>query len=262
MNDSEVFSPSHVQRAESDRSPLPAPGMPASDGQNNEFNKDELLGAIDIVHAFTALRHELKLQVRDGRELREATIQGLTRVEQSMQSLSRAQTAIATQPQNSDHSSRRLAESIVEIEESLQRAVHAIDLAASKPHSPIAPQAVAIIRRQYESLPAVVRWFAGSYLKRTCVEIETALNSFNSHDAWTPATDGICLLLVRVHRLMSQNDLCRIDVAGLQFDSESMNAIELVQLGLCPSGYVAEQLRPAYLWRNAVLKTAEVRVEK
>ncbi|MEZ6074200.1 MAG: hypothetical protein R3C56_00565 [Pirellulaceae bacterium] len=40
------------------------------------------LGAIDIVEAFTSLRHELKLQVRSGRDLQQALDGRLQQIEQ------------------------------------------------------------------------------------------------------------------------------------------------------------------------------------
>ncbi len=222
---------------------------------------ESLLGVVDIVQAFTALRHELKLQVRDGRELREATVDGLTRLEQAIGGLSRT-LASRSPPAEGDAAARRLAQSIAEIEESLQRAVIALNQAVQAERSPLAPPVVAVIRHCHDSLRRPTRWLLGSWLLRTCDEVEKTFRCIDPPDSWQPAAEGISLLLARVHRLMAQGEIRRLDVDGLAFDPEHMNAIELVQWGRCPGGHVAEQLRPAYLWREAVLRPAEVRVEK
>jgi len=244
-----------------DRSDASQPIATQTEANVTEESGAALLGAVDIVQAFTALRHELKLQVRAGRDLQEATVSGFERVEQAVLGLSRSLASPAVSSEG-DASARRMAESITEIEEALQRAVVAMQQAGAVERAPLAPPVIAVLQRRYAAWPKWKRWLSGSWLQETCDEIEQTLRSVDRQEHWLSATEGTELLLARVHRLMAQCELQRVDVAGLPFDSESMNAIELVQTAQCPSGHVAEQLRPAYLWRQAVLKTAEVRVQR
>lgn len=96
-----------------------------------------LLGATDIVEAFTALRHELKLQVRAGRELAGGLGQAVaTAVESPLaavtQRLDEMQAAIETagrspvrggvEAGDGDAAMRALATAVAETEESLARA--------------------------------------------------------------------------------------------------------------------------------------------
>ena len=73
---------------------------------------------------------------------------------------------------------------------------------------------------------------------------------------------GFELLLARVRRQMQQCEIERVDVLRQIFDAETMNAIDVIDVPAVPSSHVAEQLRPAYLWRGNLLRCAEVRLAK
>lgn len=113
-----------------------------SGGPTDREPMDEsgLIGAADIVAAFTALRHELKLQVRAGRDLA-AGLEGLVdagldrRLEDVAERLSHMETVVhaaaASTPARpvaagSTDAIRPLATALAEVEESLERAVAAI----------------------------------------------------------------------------------------------------------------------------------------
>ena len=103
-------------------------------------NESNLVGAADIVAEFTALRHELKLQVRAGRDLTaglEGLVDGcldrrlgivaerLSRLETALQSVV-AGTPARLAAAGSTEAIRPLAMALSEVEESLERAVIAI----------------------------------------------------------------------------------------------------------------------------------------
>ena len=106
-------------------------------------NESNLVGAADIVAEFTALRHELKLQVRAGRDLTaglEGLVDGcldrrlgivaerLSRLETALQSVV-AGTPARLAAAGSTEAIRPLAMALSEVEESLERAVIAIAIA-------------------------------------------------------------------------------------------------------------------------------------
>jgi hypothetical protein len=103
-------------------------------------DESNLVGAADIVAEFTALRHELKLQVRAGRDLTaglEGLVDGcldrrlgivaerLSRLETALQSVV-AGTPARLAAAGSTEAIRPLAMALSEVEESLERAVIAI----------------------------------------------------------------------------------------------------------------------------------------
>lgn len=214
---------------------------------------DALLGALDIVEAFTSLRHELKLQVRGGRELQESMLENFQRLEQKLSAVP----ATANAGNNSD--SRKMAEAIAEIEESLNRAIESIIQNAMA--VPTATNVLGRFDEMVATAPWVARKFASSWLQELRAAVAHSIAEAKSLDKTKDATfRGLELLLARVHRLMQQFEIERENVLHKQFDSELMNAVDLIPDPQVPSGFVAEQLRPLYRWHGAVLRCAEVRV--
>ena len=157
----------------------------------------ELLGAVDIVEAFTTLRHELKLQVRGGRELQQSLNDTLQRLEQRI-------TSLPTNPSASNTSeSRKMAEAIAEIEESLQRAIESI---VQEPES--ARSDVNVLNR-YDAMvskaPWIAKTFAGKWLEDLRAGNAHSIATARRADS-TPNIPhrGLDLLPARVHRLMNQ----------------------------------------------------------
>ena len=68
------------------------------------------------------------------------------------------------------------------------------------------------------------------------------------------------MLHERVSRLVRDAGVERIDVTGKPFDGRLMNAVDSVSSDDYPGGHVVLQLSPAYRWRNAIIRYAEVNV--
>lgn len=213
----------------------------------------EFLGAVDIVEAFTTLRHELKLQVRGGRELQQSLNDTLHRLEQRITSLPTNTSASNTSE------SRKMAEAIAEIEESLQRAIESI-----VQESESARADVNVLNR-YDAMVSKAPWiakaFAGKWLEDLRAGIAHSIATARRADSTKNVTHrGLELLLARVHRLMKQCEIERVDVLNKPFDAESMNAIDMIVDPQVPSAHVAQQIRPLYRWRSSTLRCAEVRI--
>ena len=213
----------------------------------------ELLGAMDIVEAFTALRHELKLQVRGGRELQQSLLDSVQRLEQK----------VATPPvavvATSAPESRRMAEAIADIEESLQRAIESI---VKKPAA-ARTEFHLLIRfdEMVSKAPWIAKTFAGKWLEDLRATLAHSITLGIPSDAAQDSTHrGLELLLARVHRLMKQCEIERVCVLHQAFDAETMNAVDMIVDPTVPSTHVAQQLRPLYRWRNTTLRCAEVRI--
>ena len=213
----------------------------------------ELLGAMDIVEAFTALRHELKLQVRGGRELQQSLLDSVQRLEQKVSAQPVA--VVAT----SAPESRRMAEAIADIEESLQRAIESI---VKKPAA-ARTEFHLLIRfdEMVSKAPWIAKVFAGKWLEDLRATLAHSITLGIPSDAAQDSTHrGLELLLARVHRLMKQCEIERVCVLHQAFDAETMNAVDMIVDPTVPSTHVAQQLRPLYRWRNTTLRCAEVRI--
>ncbi len=226
--------------------------MIESQAERNETSC-ELLGAVDIVEAFTTLRHELKLQVRGGRELQQSLQDSLLRLEQRITSQSAAQSEVGTSE------GRKMAEAIADIEESLQRAIESIV------PKPVNARSEGVVLKRYDQLvskaPWIARAFAGRWLEELRAGIAQSIEAEKKSESTSdPSHRGLELLLARVHRLMKQFEIERVNVLYKAFDAETMNAIDMVVAPDVASAHVAQQLRPLYLWRNITLRCAEVRI--
>ncbi len=216
----------------------------------NMNQASELLGAVDIVEAFTALRHEIKLQVRGGRELQQSLQESLQRLEQKLTA------PIGTTPSSER---RKMAEAIADIEESLQRAIESIvpKTVVAREEDNVFQQCDAILSQA----PWIARAFAGRWMaKLRSTLVDSMAESKPAAAVQDASYKGLELLLARVHRLMKQFEIERVNVLHQAFDAETMNAVDMIHAPSVPSAHVAQQLRPLYLWRNATLRCAEVRI--
>ncbi len=216
------------------------------------------LGAMDIVESFTALRHELKLQVRGGRELQQTLLDSLQRIEQRI-ALAQTATAVST-----DDTGRDLAEALAEMDDSLQR-VH--DALAKQPVRQPERSAPTHSAEKFDLLVRQAPWWLQRFAANWLQSVREFMSQSISQQATTDdllqtAQQGVELLHARAQRLMQQCDLERIDVAGLPFDAELMHAVDSIHAPGTPSTHVAEQIRPAYRWHGKLLRYADVRIAK
>jgi molecular chaperone GrpE len=228
----------------------------AAGGTSRQGAENELLGAVHIVEAFTALRHELKLQVRSGRELQQSWVDSVKLLEQRLATLQPLQVS-----GGSAESERELAEALAEVEESLQRAVETIarqDQAAATESELLKDFDAAVA-----AAPWLARQFAGGLLRDLRARIMQSGDQQRSSQAQAQTIrQGLELLLARVHRLMRQCQMERVDVLQQPFNADWMHAVDVIEAGTVPASHVAEQLRPAYRWRGKILRCAQVRIAR
>lgn len=233
----------------------------ASAGNNAAPNEEiPQFGAVDIVEAFTALRHEWRMQSKESRALAEQ-IHGaathLLSVESTLQSLESKLRAGVSEPRpQTSAEAKPLAIILVETDHHLSRAATAIAHWEESRKRREADDAKAF-EHSIAAMSRLARWFARPLLA-LLAERRSVQQSAGEH----PAIEGLNMLLARLRRLMREQGLDRIDTEGLPFDANTMNAIGTVETADCPSGHVAEQFSPAYLWKGQLLRFAEVRTAK
>jgi len=243
--------------------PIPENLSTFANTEANMNQASELLGAVDIVEAFTVLRHEIKLQVRGGRELQQSLQDSFQRLEQKLTAtpVGAAPPVGAALPVGAAQSSesRKMAEAIADIEESLQRAIESI-----VPKIVVAREEDHVLQR-CDAILSKAPWIAKVFARRWIAQLRSVVvESMEASNPAAPVQDashkGLELLLARVHRLMKQFEIERVNVLHQAFDAETMNAVDMIYAPSVPSAHVAQQLRPLYLWRNATLRCAEVRI--
>ena len=238
---------------------------PAADDSNDRLvdSPDDLddlddipeFGLVDVIEAFTAMRHEWRGQTREGRELAAAVAASTTQI-QHLENRLAAQLAVAT----SDEITRNLVNLIVDIDAHLSRAVDACVKYDKTYHRQHADSSAAI-QKAFEQRNFLSRWFCRPLLRRA-LEILKADAALNKQPQSNPSIEGLLLVVSRLRRMMAERNIKRLDFVGKPFDAETMNAVSVVESTQYPAGHVVEELSPAYLWRNQLLRFADVRVSK
>lgn len=204
-------------------------------------------GILDVVEAFTAMRHEYRGQTKEGRELAQQLLASTGEIRQLEV---RLKDLVACHSTNEAHKFVRL---ITELDTQLTRAVDAtIRTEATRRRQQMNQQTA--LQKAADSLSPVARWFARPLIQ----QIEPA-NEFLA-DETSSVAEGFSLLLARLRQMLKENEIERLDTLGLAFDGEVMNSIGTVESGDVPAGHVAQQLSPGYRWQGNLLRFADVRI--
>jgi molecular chaperone GrpE len=224
---------------------------PSPSGDHAPEEEIPQFGAVDIVEAFTAMRHEWRGQTKESRALAEQIQQAVAGL-QALEANRLA--AVADKRSQAPPEARQLVLLVVETDHQLSRAVAAIAHweANQRQREAAAAQEV---DRQIAALSSLARWFA-----RPIVALLAGQRSVQSPMSMHPALEGLNMVLTRLRRMMHEQGIERLDVQGQPFDAETMHAIGTVASTDCPPGSVAEQLSPAYRWQGQLLRFADVRV--
>lgn len=228
-----------------------------------EVEAEPQFGLVDVIEAFTAMRQEWRTQSRETRELSQSLETTTTVIADLEKRLFAAAGKIqeAATEATSDDASRRLAETIAEMDLHVVRAIRAVTRSSNTTSSFDASTLHSDLARDMQSLGAIGRWFARPLLRKFESTIKHWSNAQAAARRDDPVFLGLEMLVDRVERLMTDQHISRIETVGLLFDGETMNALEAIDAGQ-PNGTVVEQLSPAYVWRGRVLKYAQVRISK
>jgi|GEM_PF-2320561 hypothetical protein len=210
-------------------------------------------GLIDLIDAFTALRHEYRSQVKESRQLLEmfqqlsGILEGITKSTK----LEARPAGAATEHVAGD--ALRWIKLLIEFDIQWTRAIEVVSRqedAAQKE-----TQQMRLITQQViASLTPWQRWWASPLSAKLLDRVQTL------EPTKTGYAEGLLILLSRLRNTLSELRVERIETLGTQFDGELMRSIGTMTNSQYPAGYVAEQFSPAYRWGGVVVKFADVRV--
>ncbi len=108
---------------------------------------------------------------------------------------------------------------------------------------------------------------------RDCLEIG-AINAKNHNASWfsrlfrrqvafiDSLSEGQAMTLRRVDRMLSQYEVQTLMTLEQPFDPQYMRAVAIEERADLPDGVVVTETRKGFVWKNEVLRTAEVTVNK
>ena len=206
-------------------------------------------GLLNVVEAFTAMRHEWRTQAKQNRELAQsmqASMDLLARIESTLdQKLSAA---------TSDGDLRKFISLVIDLDLSLTRAVEATSESVIETEK---AERVLNVRRLYEQSGFFSRMFS----RKIYQQIVDAIQN-ESRGEPNSTIEGVRLVHNRLRRMMSEQNLIRVETIGSAFDGETMKAISAIESDNAESGVVVQEIAPAYLYNGQIVRVAEVRVAK
>ncbi len=213
------------------------------------------VGLLQLMEAFTALRHELKLQTKSNRAMEESlqtALSGLDRAAghlRSVQSREESLVADAALP---------LVLALIELDEGLERGERAFLLLEQQHMPDVTRELDDALELAFAQRSAWQRWRARrwhAFVRATCRQHLTDLNP----RLLTPLREGYEMIRTRLKRLLAQQRIERFPSVGLRVDPARMTVIELVDQPDLPPETVVEELRAGYGWRDRIVRFAEVR---
>lgn len=230
----------------------------ASDEADGAAAEWPATGLLQVVEALTAMRHELKLQTRSGRSLEES----LQAARQSLDAAMRQfQSVQAKEAESARRAAQPLVEALAGLDESLWRGTRALEI-SHRQLTEKAPQRLRqILDDEYRRLSWWRQWSIRVWHSQLRDQIAAATASV-AEEEFSQIMEGYRLIQDRVRQELRKQGLSRVETVGRRVDPTCMTVVDVVDDPNLPPETVVDELRPGYLWRETVIRCAEVRAVK
>ena len=216
------------------------------------------VGLFRLVEEFTALRHEVKLQTKGSRDLREQAEALLPALRQAIEQFRSVE---PKEQQAALAAARPLAEALADLDEALDRGRVELERARSglvdEPAGALEEAIDARFRRR--------SWLARRLLRSYHEEVLAVVrrrSDWLRPELFDALLEGYGLIQARLGRVMEAEQLRRVETVGRPADPASMTVVEVVDAPDRPPGTVVDEVRRGYTWRGRVLRFAEVRAAR
>jgi len=228
---------------------------PSATGGVLEEADPQSVGLLPLCEAFTALRHELKLQTKSARGLEDTVQAALAGLEQAV---ARLESVPRPEADEVEAALKPFVLKLVELDEALERGEQACRSLEQHAVQEAAAELKRMLKSEFRRLTILQRWRSRDWNSRV-QEICTGHLGQLQERLLTPLREGYELIRARLQRLLDAEGICRIECLGLPVDPRRMIVVELVDDERLVPGSVNEVLRPGYTWRDRVVRCAEVR---
>lgn len=213
------------------------------------------VGLLQLVEAFTAMRHELKLQTKGSRNLEASvarSLEGLDAASRTFQSVQ------ADEQEAAERAARPAVEALIELDEGLRRAQQAFQ----STHHQMTQSAPAQLRESLDTRFQKQPWWRRLAARRWHEQVrEAAVEALarSIAEEFASLMQGFELIQARLARTLDRLKIGRLDETGGPVDPSRMSVVELVHNADAPPETVVEVVRPGYVWGERVVRYAEVR---
>jgi molecular chaperone GrpE len=261
---------------------------------------EECIDLHTLLGQFLALRHEVNLQTKATRAQQEQNAETLRRLGDALEALQEAPGPTDEAAEPEQELLRPLLKTLVDLYDALalagrevqrirQTTLPTLDLLTAAPPAvaptplPVAPAPLPAAKLDDGQKSFWHRWFRGATVQQATTDqadeqaatdqpetleldrqrqeqtkqaVERVRQLFDS------MATGYTMSLQRVERALQQHGLEAMSCAGLPFDPEEMEVVEVVSDSGRNGNEVIEEVRRGYRWRGRVFRYAQVRVAK
>ncbi|MHB8865690.1 MAG: nucleotide exchange factor GrpE [Pirellulaceae bacterium] len=211
-------------------------------------------GLLPLVEAVTAMRHELKLQTRNGRLLEES-------VQAARQNLDAAMRQFQSVQAREEESARRAALPLVEtlagLDESLWRGAKAFEVTYRQMTETAPRRLREILDQEYRRVPWWRRWLIGRWHARVREQGAAEMTRATSEE-FARLMEGYQLIQDRLQQELQKHGVTRVATVGRRVDPTCMMVVQIADDQAGPPETVVAELRPGYVWQGTVIRCAEV----
>ncbi|MEO8496471.1 MAG: nucleotide exchange factor GrpE [Planctomycetota bacterium] len=230
---------------EHDPADEPAPELPS-------------VGLIELIEAFTALRHETKLQTKGSRGLEDSlqsALQGLN------SAIRQFETVRSREEEAAARAAKPFAEALANLDESLARGAEAIAASHRQAAQAVPRQLRDALDERFQELSWWRRRLSRSWHRQVQTACQNELSAA-MNESLNRVMEGYGLIQARLRRVMQEQGIERIACVGKPADAARMTVVELVDDTDAAPGSVLEEVRPGYTYRGSVIRFAEVRAAR
>ncbi len=229
-------------------------------------------GLLDIVEAFTAMRHEYRNQTKETRAVAEGLGTTAAKLDEFAAQIVTTMAAIqkesspdgprASQSSVDENAISAFAARLAEIDHAVSRSIDTARRSLSSSPAANEPRVPVSATERLSSLGPVARFVCRRFAAQLDREWQQAAAANTDQQQTTIANviSGLAMTTDHVRRQLEKQGIERIDVVGQSFDGELMRAVEVVDSDTVPPGHVVEQLSPAYRFDDRIILYADVRI--
>jgi molecular chaperone GrpE len=213
------------------------------------------VGMIQLIEAFTALRHEIKLQTKGSRGLEDALQEALAGLEEAAEQMRSVDTREA---EAVARAARPLVEALIDLDEALERGLRAAHAAHANVLEDTLQRHEQAAQQRFAQLSFWQRRKARAWFDISAKLFRQQMTDLHRRII-LPLLEGYQLIYARLERTLTQLDIERIECLGDPVDPNEMTVVELVDDPDAEPETVVEIVRPGYLWLGRLIRYAEVR---
>ncbi|MDR2761520.1 MAG: nucleotide exchange factor GrpE [Planctomycetaceae bacterium] len=215
------------------------------------------VGIFQLFEAFLAQRQELKLYVKSGRKTIETIEKSIEETSRLVEQFSRLK---RERPEIERKAIKPFVMSLIEIDESLTRAVSFLETVQSRLifHS----RSIEIYAGSYcDKFTFWQRFwrrktifqFTEFLIKERMAEVEHILQ---------PLQDGFKMVVFRMDDVLRRHLVTRLNPVGELVNPETMQVVAILDSDVIKPGHVVDVIRPGYLWNGRPFRSADVRAAR